>query len=196
MSLLPQTALAFAILCLLRPVAPVRAEGTAPTAQKPAAAVQPLQGTWEGEGIYAGQEPELATKVTMRFTEHSLHYQGSKTNDWYDATFTLPPETSPAQLHAVITASPDKGSLRVKLFAIFKLEEGVLTLAEVADGALETLEKKGDDKALFNVVEGSFNLGGTNASDRWKDYDDHWRFRVKLRKVLVQPKKAAASAGQ
>ena len=196
MNPLPQTALAFAILCLLRSVAPVRAEGTAPTAPKSAAEVQPLQGTWEGEGIYAGQEPELATKVTMRFTEHSLHYQGSKTNDWYDATFTLPPETSPAQLHAVITASPDKGSLRVKLFAIFKLEEGVLTLAEVADGALETLEKKGDDKALFNVVDGSFNLGGFNVSDRWKDYDDHWRFRVKLRKVLVQPKKAAASAGQ
>lgn len=196
MELFHPTVVALVTLSLLLTGAPVRAEGTALAVPKSGVDVQPLQGAWEGEGIYAGQEPELATKVTVTFTDHSLHFQGSKTNDWYDATFTLPPATSPAQLQAVITASPDKGSLRVKLFAIFKIEEGLLTLAEVADGALEALGKKGDDKALFNVVDGSFSLGGVNASDRWKDYDDHWRFRVKLRKILVQPKKAAAPAGK
>ena len=142
---------------------------------------QPLQGTWAGTGTYG--EPDQAGGVTVTITGHTLRYQGLKTNDWYEATFTLPAGTTPAQLHALITASPDKGAIRKQVFAIFKLEAGWLTLAEVEAGAIETPKNGEKNQPQFNVWDGKLDLLGPTASDRWKALEGSMRFRARLRKV-------------
>jgi len=60
----------------------------------------PLQGYWEGEG--------------------------------YKTTFTLPAGTDPQQLHATIKeySPPTNNAIGKVVFAIFKIEDGTLTLAE------------------------------------------------------------------
>jgi hypothetical protein len=97
---------------------------------------QSLQGTWAGTGSYG--QPDPKSGVTVTITGHRLRYQGAKTNDWYEASFILPKGTIPAQLHALITDSPDKGAIRRQVFAVFKLEADWLTLAEVEAGAIES----------------------------------------------------------
>ena len=147
---------------------------------------QPLQGTWVGTSNY-GQADQDGT-VIVSITGHTLQYQGPKTNDWYDATFTLPTGTIPAQLHAFITASPDKGAIRKQVFAVFRLEAGWLTLAEVEASAIETQKNKRNDESLFNAVDGKLDLLGPSASDRWKALEGSMRFCTKMRKVSSETK--------
>jgi hypothetical protein len=147
---------------------------------------QPLQGTWIGTSNY-GQADQNGS-VIVKITGHTLHYQGPKTNDWYDATFTLPTGTIPAQLHAFITASPDKGAIRKQVFAVFRLEAGWLTLAEVEASAIETQKNKRNDESLFNAVDGKLELLGPSASDRWKALEGSMRFCTKMRKVSSETK--------
>ena len=147
---------------------------------------QSLQGTWLGKITHG--ETDQVGKVTVTISGHTLHYQGPKTNDWYDATFTLPTGTIPAQLHAFITASPDKGDIRKQVFAVFKLEAGWLTLAEVEASAIETQKNKRKDESLFNAVDGKLDLLGPSASDRWKALEGSMRFRTEMRKVSSQSK--------
>jgi hypothetical protein len=73
-----------------------------------------------------GHEPE--GKYTITITGNSLHFQGPKAEDRYKATFTLPGGTFPQQLHATITESTDPDDVGRVVFAIFKIENGTLTL--------------------------------------------------------------------
>ena len=87
--------------------------------------LRPLQGSWEGEG--AGGE------CSITIVGNSLHYRAG--TNWWKTTFTLPAGTDPRQLHATITdSSPPTNSIGTVVFAIFKIEHGVLTLA-VVDGS-------------------------------------------------------------
>ena len=85
-----------------------------------AAELEPLQGYWEGEGA--------GGKCSITITGNSLHYRaGTK---WWKTTFTLPPGTDPQQLHATITdSSPPTNGIGQVVFAIFKIEDGIFTLA-------------------------------------------------------------------
>jgi uncharacterized protein (TIGR03067 family) len=97
--------------------------------------LQPLQGTWEG--VILGQESD--NKVTITFTGNSLHFQwleGNLKGNWYQANFTLPARTSPQQLRATITGyypTNDTGTrdIGAVVTAIFKIEDGTLTLAGI-----------------------------------------------------------------
>ena len=173
-------ALRLIALTLFQAGAAVCAEPGAPTGPRDADDAQPLQGIWMGTGTYG--EPDQAAGVTVTITGHTLHFQGLKTNDWYEATFTLPAGTTPAQLHAQITASPDKGAIRKQVFAVFKLEAGWLTLAEVEAGALKSTKDEGKDPPLSTFGVGKLDLFGPSASDRWKALEPGMRFRAKLRK--------------
>ncbi len=147
---------------------------------------QPLQGIWAGTGSYG--QPDPTSGVTVTNTGHRLRYQGAKTNDWYEASFILPKGTIPAQLHALITDSPDKGAIRRQVFAVFKLEAGWLTLAEVEAGAIESPRNEAKDQPLSTFGGGKLDLFGPSASDRWKALEPSMRFRAKLRKIQPQTK--------
>ncbi len=179
--MIANAALAFTALSLIAAAAPVRAENLSTPAKETGDGAQSLQGTWTGVGDYG--DKDSAGRVTVTFTGHSLHFQGAKTNDWYDAAFTLPTGTSPKQLHSVISASPDTSSIRKRVFAIFKLEAELLTLAEVEASAIETPKNTGMDKPLYNVQDGTLGLLRPNASDGWKALEPSIRFRARLRKI-------------
>src|SRR5438874_12687341 len=87
-----------------------------------AAELQALQGYWEGEGA--------GGKCSITITGSSLHYRAG--TNWFETTFSLPAGTDPQQLHATIKdcSPPTNNSVGKVVFAIFKIEDGTLTLAE------------------------------------------------------------------
>lgn len=96
--------------------------GCASTPTPIAAELKPLQGYWEGEGA--------GGKCAITITGNSLHYRNNA--GWFRTTFTLPPGTDPQQLHATIEecSPPSTNAIGTVVFAIFKIEDGTLTLAE------------------------------------------------------------------
>ena len=87
------------------------------------AELRSLQGDWEGDGS--------GGKCSIMITGNSLDYRAG--TNWFKTTFTLPAGTDPQQLHATIKdcAPPTGDSIGKVVFAIFKVEDGTLTLAEV-----------------------------------------------------------------
>lgn len=134
------TTLVLAGLVLLLPGAAVRAEATTATTQPATAEVQHLHGTWEG--LLVGQES--AGKVTITFSGNSLHFQGLSAAQWYDATFTLQKGTRPRQLRATITGSALVRDIGTVIGAIFKIENGTLSLAGLGD------HRTSDDSEAFD----------------------------------------------
>ena len=86
-----------------------------------AAELKRLQGYWEGEGA--------GGKCSITITGNSLHYRAG--TNWHETTFILPANTDPQQLHATIKDCwpPSKDAIGKVVFAIFKIEDGTLTLA-------------------------------------------------------------------
>ena len=84
-----------------------------------------LQGTWEGAVV--GNKYE---KITITITGNSLHFNRD-TNFWFETTITLPAGKDPKQLHATIKGCPPSqaDSIGKVVGAIFKIEDGTLTLA-------------------------------------------------------------------
>jgi hypothetical protein len=87
-----------------------------------AAELKPLQGYWEGDGA--------GGKCSIIITGNSLHYRTA--NSSYKTSFILPAGTAPQQLHATIkeVTPPSSNAIGTVVFAIFKIEDGTLTLAE------------------------------------------------------------------
>ena len=102
-----------------------------------------------------------ARKITIRITGNSLHFHRD-TDFWFETTFTLPAGTYPQQLHATIKDCPkpcdDVGKV---VFAIFKIEDGTLTLAGIQSSAVEPPK-------TFGEIPG---------------FEDNRMFRYKLKKV-------------
>jgi uncharacterized protein (TIGR03067 family) len=97
--------------------------------------LQLLQGTWEG--IVAGDNSH--EKITITIIGNSFHFHRD-TNFWFETTITLPAGTNPKQLHATIKGCPPSqvDSIGKVVGAIFKIEDGTLTLATKGGGAEET----------------------------------------------------------
>jgi uncharacterized protein (TIGR03067 family) len=102
--------------------------------QPTAAELQPLQGTWEGAAV--GESSHQ--RITITISSNSLHFHRDS-DFWFETTFTLPAGTAPRQLHATIKGCPPSqaSSIGQVVGAIFKVEEGILTLATGGDGAGE-----------------------------------------------------------
>jgi len=96
------------------------------TPAQTAAELKPLQGYWEGEGA--------GGKCSITITGNSLYYHG-RTDFWFKTTFTLPAGTDPQQIHATIKdcATPARDSIGKVVLAIFKIEDGTLTLETLAE---------------------------------------------------------------
>ena len=99
------------------------------------AELQLLRGTWEG--VVVGDESH--EKITITITGNSFHFHRD-TNFWFETTITLPADTDPKQLHATIKGCPpaQASSIGKVVGAIFKIEDGTLTLATLGDNAEET----------------------------------------------------------
>jgi hypothetical protein len=105
--------------CSSKPTASAAEPGTpAPIAEE----LKALQGDWEGDGA--------GGKCSITITGNSLHYRNR--SSLYNTTFTLPAGTDPQQLHATIkdVSPPSSNAIGTVVFAIFKIQDGTLTLAE------------------------------------------------------------------
>ena len=121
-SLLGALALSLAALFTACPSTPAQTAAEPSTPTPIAAELKPLQGYWEGEGA--------GGKCSITITGNSLHFHAG-TNFWFETTFTLPAGTDPQQLHATIKdCSPPTNAIGTVVFAIFKIEDGTLTLAD------------------------------------------------------------------
>ena len=83
-----------------------------------------LQGTWKG--VELGQE--AAGEATMTISGDAIDFVGGNKDEWYKATFTLPAGTEPKQLRSVVKACPAPELVGKISFAIYKIEDGTLTL--------------------------------------------------------------------
>jgi len=111
---------------------------SAPTASIPAptaSELQRLQGTWEG--VMVGDKSD--DQYTITITGNSLHFHRDS-KFWFATTITLPAGTDPRQLHATIRegAPGQESSVGKVVVAIYKIEDGKLTLAAMPDGDEET----------------------------------------------------------
>jgi len=144
-------ALAVTTLSILIPCGLVRAQAAGPASQPTAAELQPLQGSWEG--VLVGQEAK--GKISITITGNSLHFRGLNPNDWFETTFTLPAGTYPQQLHATIKDCTEPcDDIGKVVFAIFKIEDGTLTLVGIQATAVEPPKTFGeipgfDDNRIF-----------------------------------------------
>lgn len=146
-----KVALAVTTLSILLPCGLICAQAAGPAAQPTAAELQPLQGSWEG--VMAGHEE--AGKISITITGNSLRFQRLKTDEWFETTFTLPAGTYPQQLHATIKdCSEPCDDIGKVVFAIFKIEDGTLTLVGIQASSAEPPKTFGeipglDDNRIF-----------------------------------------------
>ena len=121
--------------------------------------LQLLQGTWEGAVV----GDKWQTKITITITGNSLHFHRD-TNFWFDTTITLPADTDPKQLSATIKGCPPSqadSSIGKIVGAIFKIEDGTLTLAtggadsspEGTPKRFETTEDNGQTRYALRKVQ-------------------------------------------
>jgi uncharacterized protein (TIGR03067 family) len=92
------------------------------TVQKPDLEV--LNGTWSGQEVGA----EIQGSPSLTFEGTKLEFHGANTQEWYKATFTLREDTTPKQLEAVVTECPAPQYVGKTSHAIYKIEDGKLTL--------------------------------------------------------------------
>jgi len=123
-------ALAFTVVSLLMPCLLLCLQAGCTTRPPTASELQPLQGSselqrlqgyWEGDGA--------AGPCSITITGNSLHFY-ARTDFWFETTFALPAGTDPLQLHATIkNSAPPTNGIGDVVFAIYKIEDGTLTLA-------------------------------------------------------------------
>ena len=121
----------------------------APPASEPHAPIsselQRLQGTWEGVAV--GEKSD--DKYTITITGNSFHFHRDS-NFWFATTITLPANTDPRQLRATIIdcAPGQEDSVGKVVVAIFKIEDGLLTLATRGGGDEATPKSFEEDQGL------------------------------------------------
>jgi uncharacterized protein (TIGR03067 family) len=125
--LLGALALSLAALFTGCPSKPTKSAAESGTPKPLTEELKSLQGHWEGEGA--------GGKCSVTIAGNSLHYRNSA--GWYKTEFILPAGTDPQQLHATIKecSPPSSHAIGTVVFAIFKIEDGTLTLATRGGGA-------------------------------------------------------------
>ena len=89
--------------------------------------------------------------ITITISSNSLHFHRDA-SFWFKTTFTQPAGTGPKQLHATIkdTAPGQESSVGKVVVAIYKIEDGTLTLVPLGDDGEETPKsfEAAEDKKL------------------------------------------------
>jgi hypothetical protein len=169
-------AIAVTTLSILMPCGPICAQAAGTTDQPTAAELQPLQGTWEG--FMVGHEAD--GKVTITITGNSLRFRRDA-DFWFETTFTLPAGTYPQQLHATIKDCPQPcDDIGKVVFAIFKIEDGTLTLVGIQASAVDPPKNFGEIPSFEDDRKFRYKLKKAQPSI----------FRDELEKVQLQEKVA------
>jgi hypothetical protein len=100
-----------------------------------------LVGAWEG--VEVGRES--AGNNTVTITADTIHFHGADSREWYKAKYLIPAGKTPKQLIAKIIDCPAPDFIGKTSFAIFKVENGTLTLVGHPPGAPDAPKSfKGD----------------------------------------------------
>jgi uncharacterized protein (TIGR03067 family) len=99
----------------------VASESPAPPKANPTV----LEGAWHGRDVTPGHEGP----ASMTVSGQSLEFHGGDANDWLKATFTLREDTLPKQWIGMVTDGPTPENIGKKIYAIYKIENGALTIA-------------------------------------------------------------------
>ena len=84
-----------------------------------------FQGKWQGREI--GGKIKGICFVTV--SGDKVEYRGADTNEWYNATFTLRPDTNPKQLTCLTTGSSYPPIVGVPRYGIYRIEGDMIRLA-------------------------------------------------------------------
>jgi uncharacterized protein (TIGR03067 family) len=125
-------ALGFTVLFLLMPCLLLCLQAADSTNQSTAVELQRLQGQWEGVEL----GPTLGRTISITITGNSLRFQKAA-NEWHEGTFTLAAGTNPQQLRFTMKGSSVPELIGEVVLAIFKIEDGGLTLLPLAGDAGE-----------------------------------------------------------
>ena len=90
-----------------------------------------IQGSWKGRVVGGDSE----RPVSLVFSGSNLEFLGTDAYDWCKGTFSLREDTRPKQLIGVITDGPDLQYVGMKVYAIYRIDEGVLTISGNAPGS-------------------------------------------------------------
>jgi uncharacterized protein (TIGR03067 family) len=101
----------------------------APASQPEKINAAAIQGTWTGQV----QEEEGKGTASLVIRGDSLEFHAPDKQEWYKATFSLF-DTTPKQLVATVTGSSVSDFVGQTAYAIYRLEDGTLTLAGNAPG--------------------------------------------------------------
>ncbi len=103
--------------------------------------------------------------ITITINTNSLHFRRDA-DFWFETTFTLPAGTDPKQLRTTITkAAPgQESSIGKMVVAIYKIEDGTLTLAEndTSDKPPESFSSAGSVFSLKKVEKKNTETSKTN----------------------------------
>jgi uncharacterized protein (TIGR03067 family) len=103
-------------------------EGSAPS--KPH--LTALEGSWHGNEL----TPDHQGPASITFSGQTLEFHGADAGDWCKGTFILRDNTDPKQLVGAITDCPSADAVGKAVYAIYKIENGSLTISGNAPGDL------------------------------------------------------------
>ena len=152
-------ALAFTVVSLLMPCLVLCLQAgcaTRPraTSEPATSELQRLQGYWEGNGA--------AGPCSITITGNSLHFY-ARTDFWFETTFALPAGKDPQQLHATIkNSAPPTNGIGEVVFAIYKIEDGTLTLAVEGNEPPKTFAGASAHYILKKVQPGNAEASTSN----------------------------------
>lgn len=92
-----------------------------------------LQGTWKGKEI--GNDDNNACRLII--TGNNLEYRGVEPNDWVKGTLAFQEGKTPRQFIATFTDCADADSIGKTCVVIYKIENGVLTVAGNKPGSTD-----------------------------------------------------------
>ena len=118
--------------------------------QKPDSVV--LQGTWSGQEV--GAKAQGSPTLILDGTKCEFH--GANPQEWYKATYSLREDTTPKQLEAVITECPAPQYVGKTAHAIYKIEDGKLTLTGNEPGNQDmpaSFDAKGARQIVFTLKQ-------------------------------------------
>ena len=108
---------------------PTASESPSPAPAPPKAHATAFEGHWAGHDLSAQNAP-----ATLSVSGQSIEFHGAEADDWLKGTFTLREDTDPKQFVGVISDCANSDFIGKNCFAIYKIEDGTLTVAGYSPG--------------------------------------------------------------
>lgn len=122
--------IAFSVLTLQ---SAIQAQDPSALAQSTADDLKQLHGSWSG--VEVGREDRGQCKLIIE--GEVIRFEGANKNEWYVGTMTLPAGKNPRELYARITDCVEPEAIGKTAVAIYKIEDGTLTLVGHPPGVPE-----------------------------------------------------------